>query len=71
MAIGDNFDTTPPGFTNQTTLRKSGHGRISQYPAIIAMTTKGIPAMRDVVVKRLAMKELFMIPMQGVNCLQS
>ena len=32
MAIGDNFDTTPPGYTNQTTGRKSGHGVISQYP---------------------------------------
>ena len=43
MAIGDNFDTTPPGFTNQTTLRKSGHGRISQYPGHYSDDNKGHP----------------------------
>lgn len=31
MAIGDNFDTTPPGFRNQTTRRVSGHGVFNQY----------------------------------------
>jgi len=30
MAIGDNFDTTPPGFRNRATGRVSGHGRIYQ-----------------------------------------
>ena len=42
MAIGDNFDTTPPGYTNQTTQRKSGHGRISQ-PGGYSDDNKGHP----------------------------
>ena len=43
MAIGDNFDTTPPGYTNRTTSRRSGHGRISQYPGHYTDDNQGHP----------------------------
>jgi hypothetical protein len=42
---------------------------LTSIRAIIVMTTKGIPAMRDVVAKRLAMKETRLIQTQGVNSL--
>ena len=43
MAIGDNFDPTPPGYTNRTTSRRSGHGRISQYPGHYTDDNQGHP----------------------------
>jgi len=43
MAIGDNFDTTPPGFRNQSTGRYSGHGVIAQSPGYYTDDNKGHP----------------------------
>ena len=44
MAIGDNFDTTPPGFRNQTTGRYSGHDPlVVQHPGHYPDDNKGHP----------------------------